>query len=265
MEARILITAETLRRIARGQRLPAGIVEKDYAVSWFLKEIFVNQTLREAFLFKGGTALRKVYFPTTWRLSHDLDFTVLGTLKTEQLREGLDQVLSAANVNSGMPFSLQSFHTTDGSIIANIQFAGPLVMKNKFKMDITLDEKLVLEPEWTIIKTDYPDLSEFSVKVYSLKEVLIEKIRSMIQRVRSRDYYDVWRLLKENEFDMNEIRELLLKKCKINGIAYESKLIFDAERLREAEGYWKRALGELIKELPEFKEVVSELKEKLML
>lgn len=137
-------------------------------------------------------------------------------------------------------------------------------MKNRLRIDITLDEKLVLEPAWRVINTDYPDLSEFNVKVYPLKEILIEKTRSIIQRGKSRDYYDIWRLLREHEFDMNETRELLIAKCRINVIAYEPELIFDADRLREAEGYWKSAMGELTKELPEFKEVVSELQIRLL-
>jgi predicted nucleotidyltransferase component of viral defense system len=82
---------------------------------------------------------------------------------------------------------------------------------------------------------------------------LIEKIRSIIQGGKSRDYYDVSRLLREHEFDMNAIDR-----------AYEPELIFDADRLREAEGYWKSAMGELTKELPEFKEVVSELQIRLL-
>jgi predicted nucleotidyltransferase component of viral defense system len=73
MEERLLINAQALRRISRSQGLPTGMVEKDYVISWFLKEVYENALLKEALIFKGGTALRKVYFPETWRLSHDLD------------------------------------------------------------------------------------------------------------------------------------------------------------------------------------------------
>jgi len=263
MEERLLITAEALRRISRQQGLPAGFVEKDYAISWFLKDTYENVLLKETLLFKGGTALKKVYFPETWRLSHDLDFTILGDLDTDEIREGLEQVLKTTSQNSGIAFSLDSFHVTEGSIIANLQFRGPLVHRNRIRIDITLNEKLIFDPEWKVITTDYPDLPEFRVKVYSLKEILIEKLRSIMQRGKSRDYYDVWRLLKENRFDMKEVRELLIEKCKINEISYDSELIFDEERLEDARRHWQKALGELTKELPKFDDVVSELKMKL--
>jgi len=239
------------------------MMEKDYAISWFLKEVYENRVLKEALLFKGGTALRKVYFPEMWRLSHDLDFTVLADLKVEEIRSGLEQVFRAGSANSGIAFSLKTFHATKGGIIASIQFMGPLVRKNQLRIDITLSEKLVLGPEWRTVKTEYPDIPEFEVKSYVIKEILIEKIRSIIQRGKSRDYYDVWRLLKEKQFDVNEIRELTIKKCRINKIEYKPELVFGDERLREAKRYWQKALGELTKELPEFNEVVSELKKKL--
>jgi len=259
-----LITAEALRRIARRQELPVGIVEKDYAISWLLKEAYENIALKEDLLFKGGTALRKVYFPEAWRLSHDLDFTLLGELKVKETKDELEQVFRTASTNSGIAFSLKTFHTTKGSVIANIQFTGPLVRKNQLRMDITLDEKLVLEPEWRIITTIYPDLLTFEVKAYDLKEILVEKIRTIIQRGKSRDYYDVWRLLREKEFDVDEIRELLIRKCQINRIEYKPEVIFDDDVLTEVATYWQKALADLTKELPEFNEVILELKEKLM-
>jgi predicted nucleotidyltransferase component of viral defense system len=182
----------------------------------------------------------------------------------EEVGDGLEEVFRALDRNCGIVLVLRSFHVTKGSIIGSIQFTGPLVQKNRIRADITLNEKLIFDPEWRVVNTVYPDLPEFRVKVYSLKEILIEKLRSIIQRGKSRDYYDVWRILKENEFNMKEVRDLLIKKCQINEIAYKPELIFDDERLREAERYWQPALGELTKELPVFGEVVSKLKEKLI-
>jgi len=265
MEARVLITAEALRRIARRQGLPAGIVEKDYALSWFLADTYKNALLKDALLFKGGTALKKVYFPETWRLSHDLDFTVVGTLKPNTIRQGFTQVFKTITQNNGLVFSLDAFHVTKGSAIASLQFTGPLVHKNRIRIDLTLDEKLLFSPEWKLVTTDYPDLPEFSVNVYGLKEILIEKLRSLFQRGKSRDYYDVWRLLAQNRFDMNEVAKLLIKKCELNDIPYTRALIFDGKQLDDARRHWQQSLGELTTELSSFDDVISDLKKKLVL
>lgn len=52
-------------------------IEKDYVIGWVLKGISNNSYLKEKLIFKGGTALRKIYFED-YRLSEDLDFTFKG-------------------------------------------------------------------------------------------------------------------------------------------------------------------------------------------
>lgn len=264
MEERLLITGNALRRISRILGMPAGVAEKDYVISWLLREMYEDTPLKDSLIFKGGTALRKVYFPETWRLSHDLDFTALGDLSPDEINSGLREAFQASDLKCGLVLSFDSFYVTEGSIIARIQYMGPLLYKNQIKADVTLDEKLIFDPEWKVIRTIYPDLPDFGVKVYSLREILIEKIRSIIQRGKSRDYYDVWRLLTENDFDMEDTRRLLIRKCEINKIEYNPDLIFDDERLESAKKYWDKYLTSLTKELPEFDHMIFELKKQLV-
>jgi len=265
MEERLLITGNALRRISRTLGMPAGMAEKDYVISWLLKEIYEDTPLKDALIFKGGTALRKAYFPETWRLSHDLDFTILGGLTPNEINSGLRGAFQALDLKCGLAFSFDSFYITEGSIIVRIQYIGPLLYKNQIKADITFDEKLIFDPEWKVITTLYPDLPDFRVKVYTLKEILLEKIRSIIQRGKSRDYYDVWRLLTKNNFIMENIRKLLIMKCEINNIEYNPDLIFNDERLKSVKEYWYKSLTDLTKELPEFDQMILELKKKLVL
>ena len=126
-----------------------------------------------------------------------------------------------------------------------------------------MKEKMVLEPERRPIRTNYLDLPKFEVLVYPLSEILAEKIRSIMQRGYSRDYYDVWRLLKENQFKDSEIKKLLKRKCELNRIKYEPSLLFDERRLSEAQSFWEKGLLHLTKELPEFETIISEIKERL--
>ncbi len=52
-------------------------IEKDYVISWVTYGIANNPFLKENMVFKGGTVLKKVYFPD-YRFSEDLDFTFTG-------------------------------------------------------------------------------------------------------------------------------------------------------------------------------------------
>ena len=259
-----MISAEQIRRIAREQKLAAGVVEKDYALTWLLNGFYLrNSGLDDSFVLKGGTAIRKVYFPQTWRFSEDLDFTVAKARKPESIKEYMQKAFETLLRESGINYSFESFHLTEGSIIANVQFLGPLGFTNRIRHDISLKEKMVLLPERRPVRTNYSDLAQFEALAYSLSEILAEKIRSIMQRGYSRDYYDVWRLLKEKKFKDSEIKKLLKMKCELNRIRYEPSLLFDEKRLTEAQSFWEKGLLHLTKELPKFEIIISETKEKL--
>lgn len=50
------------------------LIEQDYLLSWMLAGIAATPELRSMLVFKGGTALKKIYFGE-YRFSQDLDFT----------------------------------------------------------------------------------------------------------------------------------------------------------------------------------------------
>ena len=55
--------------------LQTHVIEKDYVLGWLLAGINQRLELRESWVFKGGTCLKKCYFDT-YRFSEDLDFTL---------------------------------------------------------------------------------------------------------------------------------------------------------------------------------------------
>src|SRR4030067_3039242 len=68
------------------RRIPESVLERDYCLSWFLVGLS-RSPLRSRLFFKGGTALKKCYFPD-YRFSEDLDFTLaepvaFGTIQGE--------------------------------------------------------------------------------------------------------------------------------------------------------------------------------------
>jgi len=63
-----------LREISVDTGVPVGTVEKDLAITCTLLAISKIR-LRDHLAFKGGTAIKKVYYPDS-RFSEDLDFTV---------------------------------------------------------------------------------------------------------------------------------------------------------------------------------------------
>ena len=70
-----MINREEVLEFAREFQLEPNVVEKDYALGWLLAGIGNHPVLRDAWVFKGGTCLKKCFFET-YRFSEDLDFTV---------------------------------------------------------------------------------------------------------------------------------------------------------------------------------------------
>ena len=70
-----MIPVAEIRALQAEWQLRDDVIEKDYALGWVLAGIAAEPNLKDTWIFKGGTALRKCYFET-YRLSEDLDFSL---------------------------------------------------------------------------------------------------------------------------------------------------------------------------------------------
>jgi len=100
-----MISKQELLEYSKIISLDPSIVEKDYVLSWILAAIYHNPRLRDNWIFKGGTCLKKCYFET-YRFSEDLDFTVLESTQIEEsfLRNVLNEISLWVYEESGLEF-----------------------------------------------------------------------------------------------------------------------------------------------------------------
>ncbi len=124
-----MITLNEIRREAARLGLDMPVVERDYANSWVLKALYADPKLSRWLAFKGGTALRKAYFPH-YRFSADLDFTLREPIDHVTLQERLGTAITLIAEWSGMEIELADFRTTreipgQESFEARLSFVGP--------------------------------------------------------------------------------------------------------------------------------------------
>jgi predicted nucleotidyltransferase component of viral defense system len=82
-----------IQKIANRLGIRDTQIEKVYVIGWVLRGISINKYLKEKLIFKGGTALRKIYFPD-YRLSEDLDFTFKGEdFNAEEIKKHFEQLI----------------------------------------------------------------------------------------------------------------------------------------------------------------------------
>lgn len=161
---------------------------------------------------------------------------------------------------------------TDDVVSAQLKltYDGPLRQssgqKNNIRVDIALDEVIISDPVPRKLAMEYDDDIGIALSVYSLEEIVAEKMRSILQRGKSRDYYDTWVLLTHHgsDFDRNRALVVLLQKCQSKGIPQPKvEHFFRSDQLVEAQGYWERGLAHQLSDLPTFSSVTKSLRNEI--
>ncbi len=259
-----MLSRSELRRLANRQRVALGILEKDYVLIEVLKAVSQVSELNALFIFKGGTALRKVYFPN-WRYSEDLDFTVKRDIPKDELIGILETWYRQVEQSSGIQLTTKMLHKPDGYARARIQFLCPLAYPGMIYMDLSFDEPLCLEPEYRTVLTAPFTGEQRKILTYPLEELLAEKMRSLLERGKARDYYDVWRLLGEYSSQLNLalLGIVLGKKLAHKDLRLRAINEFLPQDPRALKRYWERDLQQQITLLPPLDEVLEALQDML--
>ena len=189
-----------------GKRIPEPVIERDYVLAWFLAGLG-QHPLRDRLAFKGGTALRRCWFKG-YRFSEDMDFTLTEPTTLEDILAGFNEIYAAVETDSGVHIDFKGKKHEQGrnSHTLFLRYQGPLPATNDVKVDITIDETFCYPLHERPMLRQYDmfnDLPEGpTVNVYSLEEIVVEKITALSDRKRNepRDLYDLWYLLNHHDF-----------------------------------------------------------------
>ena len=260
-----MIGPDELKRKAN-ERVGEATLERDYVIGWILKSIYEDDLLKSILIFKGGTALRKAYFGD-YRFSIDLDFTAIKDVDENTLKTRFEGIVKKSAEDSGISFPYMEFEQTrdeynEEAFEIKIPFIGPRQQRNsppKIKVQITRYEKLFFKPEERALIHSYSDNKDCTakLKVYSLEEIIGEKLRALHQRVRPRDLYDLHYLLTTQNINKIRVCECFLKKCEHKKVDWN---IDPFEKSDDFKNAWNSSLQDLIINVPDFDDVVKHVK-----
>lgn len=279
-----MILQKEIIRKAEAIGVSKSTIDKDWVLGHFLAAIYSEPELKETLIFKGGTCLKKCYFPD-YRFSEDLDFTSRSkdfklTKKHVQFicHELKQKAEILTHIESIRPLLFKDEHTGYEVII---KFWGSDHSRNetppptdrwqtKIKIEIILFELMLFKEVKKEISHNYSDdlnIEPNLIPCYAIEEVLAEKLRALIQRsyTAPRDFYDIWFLQKHYpDLDFNEIVKAFHRKMKFKNLKFTdvSQLINDKNDKKLLDS-WKNSLAHQIQEeaLPDFETVKKELLE----
>lgn len=252
-----MIDKREILRIAAQTSLTPHVVEKDYVLGWMLAGIYGHKELAESWLFKGGTCLKKCFFET-YRFSEDLDFTLRDEAHIEDgfLKRVFGEIGQWIYDETGIEIpadklEFEIYQNPRGTLSCQgkISYRGPVSSTHalpRIKLDLTADERVVLPPIMVEIFHPYSDAPEKAIEVlaYGYVEAFAEKFRTLAERTRPRDLYDVVNLYRNTEALPEPVQfiEVLREKCAFKGI--ELPRLVDLEPHRgELEAGWVHMLN----------------------
>lgn len=252
-----MLSYEELENVAKLKRLALTNAEKDYLQDLTLFSIYSN--VGKELVFKGGTCLYKIYKLN--RFSEDLDFTLNQRLDMEKISHKIVSDLTLLNIKS----KIKEVKEYKNELNIRILLNGPLYKGNKetqcfIPLNISMKEKTLLEPKKESIIPMYKELPNFEIFVMQEKEILAEKVRAVLTRMKPRDVYDLWFLLTRKNVTFDHT--LINKKLKLYNLKFDIEAF--KNRVEKMSGLWKIDLKNFVLgELQDFDKTKKELFEKI--
>lgn len=258
-----MITQREINKIANSNGLRDTQIEKDYILGWILYGIAKNDTLSKLLVFKGGTAIRKLYI-YHYRLSEDLDFTISeGKTDTNLIKKEFENIAKQVQKESQIELEIRDENLNkNGNYSFYIGYAGPLggdIKKRDIKVDISDNEVIYDDVCLKTVLNEYSDLQgKYLLKSYTINEIIAEKLRALMQRTVPRDLYDIWYLLEVEQNNIENCTEFFKKKAELkekNPAEFYDTVLKKEKKFKTV---WEKSLENQFKELPDFEKIWRE-------
>ena len=199
-------------------------VEQDLLLSRALVELFADQELREKLVFRGGTALHKLFLGTPARYSEDID---LVQAEAGAIGPIMDAVHRRLDPWLGRP----QWKQNRGRVTFYYRFTTEMepVQQRRLKIEINTREHFsvlglvrrpfVIASRWWSGQAD--------VATYAIEELLGTKLRALYQRKKGRDLFDLWAAPRSSAVDPRQVINCFLRYVEHDGLSI-SRAEFEA-------------------------------------
>ena len=204
-------------------------------------------------VFRGGTCIKKVFYPDETRFSEDLDFMSLSREESRSFLKTIDG-LTGKNLGVTTLERTEVEYENERGLDFILYYTSILQQRNHITFNLSSSEPL--EPASKMDIHVEPYFSDGpSVLALGPSEIVAEKARALLQRKKPRDVFDIWFLVKKKRIKLDT--ELLRKKLqrsfdaapfgkKTEARAYVMTNVISRIRQSVTEKAWNNELGGLL-------------------
>jgi predicted nucleotidyltransferase component of viral defense system len=185
-----------------------AMVEQDLIISRALVCLFNDDKIKERLVFRGGTALNKLFLNPPSRYSEDID---LVKRKTGPVGDTLDKIRQLLDPWLGTPKRM----LTARSAKLFYRYTNIQGKPSRLKIEINVTERFQVLPLQEIplsIASEWFQ-GDASILTYDLDELMATKLKALYQRKKGRDLFDLWLVLRDNMVDCEQVIDIFQKYC----------------------------------------------------
>jgi len=188
-------------------------IEQDLIISRALVDLYNDPHIKDALIFRGGTALNKLFINPPSRYSEDIDFVQKNADPIGQTINAIREVLKPW---LGDP----KWKITQRSAKLIYKYESINKSASKLKIEINTTEHFQVLP---LKKVPFSMDSDWfkgtaDIITYEMDELMATKLRALYQRRKGRDLFDMWYVADRNLINLNRVFDIFHQYCTYNDV-----------------------------------------------
>lgn len=206
------IYVEEWRGVSGWQQL--GQNEQDLIICRALIDLFGNDHIKNALVFRGGTALNKLFIKPAARYSEDIDFV---QKNSEPIGNTIDAIKEVLAPWLGLP--KWKITRRGAKLFYKYESIDQLPAKLKIEINTTehfqvlplRSEKFDVRSKWFSGTAD--------IVTYEIDELIGTKLRALYQRRKGRDLFDLWYVVSHGMVNLDRVVNVFCRYCANDGVS----------------------------------------------
>ena len=188
-------------------------IEQDLIISRALVDLYNDPHIKDALVFRGGTALNKLFINPPARYSEDIDFV---QKNADPIGQTIDAIRALLKPWLGDP----KWKITQRSAKLIYKYESINKSASKLKIEINTTEHFQVLP---LKKVPFSMDSDWfkgtaDIITYEMDELMATKLRALYQRRKGRDLFDIWYVATNELINLNRVFDIFSKYCAYNDV-----------------------------------------------